>query len=79
MMSCLRKLGFRQNQDGQVETRLGQWQRSLSWIEERGFQEASYMSDLPIFHDLLRCCPQAKGPDGARCGHGSLLNEQGQE
>ncbi len=62
-----------------METRLGQLQGSLWWIEERGFQEVSCMSGLPILRDLLQCCPRAKEPDGARCGRESLLNEQGQE
>jgi hypothetical protein len=68
-----------QREVGEVETRLGQLQRSLWWIGERGFQEASCMSDLPIFHDLPRRCRRVKEPDGARCGRESLLDEQGQE
>jgi hypothetical protein len=60
-------------------TRLGQLQRNQWWIEERGFQEASCMSDLPILRDLLQCCPRAKAPDGARCGRESLQDEQEQE
>jgi hypothetical protein len=62
-----------------VVTRLGQLQRNLWWIEERGFQEASCMSDLPILRDLLQCCPRAKEPGGARCGRESLLDEQRQK
>lgn len=80
-MSCLRELGFRKKWETtrEVVTRLGQLQGSQWWIEGHGFQEASYMSDLSILHDLLRCRPRAKEPDGARCGRESLLDEQGQE
>ena len=77
-MSCLCELGFRAR-NKEEGTRLGRLQRSLWWIEERGFQEASCMSDFPILRDLLRCCPRAKEPDGARCGRESLLDEQRQE
>ena len=60
-------------------TRLGQLQRNLLSIEERGFQEVSCRSDLPILRDPLQCCPRAKEPGGARCEHESLQDEQGQE